>query len=126
MPNALTCGPMPTSNPETARRARARRPKLASTEPGQRALEATPSRPSTLARLEQNAKPFLVGVGVGAAVTAAVVMLTSRKPTPPFTLFAEPKSKVLAGVAKVALVAIGRALLRRGLAHAAEKVATPP
>ncbi len=116
---------MATTNPEAAHRSRAQRPKPAGLQPAQRAVKVARSS-GTRARLEQNAKPFLIGAGVGAAVTAAVVVLTSKKPAPSFTLFAEPKSKAFAGVAKIALVAIGRTLLRRALAHAAEKVATQP
>ncbi len=116
---------MATANHETARRSKADRPKLA-TPPDLRAVNPRPARPTTLTRLEQNVKPFLIGAGVGASVAAAVVLLTSKKRPPAFTLFPEPKSQVFASVAKVALIALGRMLLRRALTHAAEKVATQP
>jgi len=119
--NALKPWHMATANHETARRSKAARPT-----PELRAAKARPARPTTLTRLEQNAKPFLVGAGVGASVAAAVVLLTSKKRPPAFTLFPEPKSQVFASVAKIALIALGRTLFRRALTHAAEKVATQP
>jgi hypothetical protein len=90
------------------------------------AMESESAPPTALERLKQDAKPFLIGAGVGATVGIALAALTIRRPTPAFALFPEPRSKMLAGVAKVAALAIGRALLRRAMAHAAARVVAEP
>jgi len=118
---------MPTPTPRTTQHAQAhRRPEFADTQPDMSAVKSEPAQPTALARLKQDAKPFLIGAGVGAAIGIALAALTIRRPTPAFALFPEPKSKVFAGVAKVAALAIGRAVLRRAMAHAAARVVTDP
>jgi hypothetical protein len=118
---------MPTPTPRAAQHAQAhRRPEFADTQPDMSAVKSEPARPSALTRLKQDAKPYLIGAGVGATVGVALAALTIRRPTPAFALFSEPKSKVFAGVAKIAALAIGRALLRRAMAHAAARVVTDP
>ena len=98
------------------------RPEFADTQPDMRTL-LNPKAPTTLQRVKQGATPFLIGAGVGASL-AAVVVLASSKKQPSFTLFPVAKSTMLGSVAKVALLAVGRGLLRRAFAHAVEQAAT--
>jgi hypothetical protein len=99
-------------------------PKLADTAPGLGSALASP-KPTTLERIRENAAPLLLGAGVGAGLAFAVTTLTYKK-GPRFTLFPVSQSTLLGSVAKVALLAVGRALLRRVLADAVAKGATEP
>jgi hypothetical protein len=118
--------PTPTTPRATQHAQAHRRPEFADTQPDMSAVKSEPAQPTALTRLKQDAKPFLIGAGVGATVGIALAALTIRRPSPAFALFPEPKSKVFARVAKIALLAIGRTLLHRAMAHAAERITTEP
>jgi hypothetical protein len=102
----------------------AHRPEFADTQPDIRIRERRSSK-TALERIKRNALPLLVGAGVGVGLTVAVSALTSHKQSR-FTLFPAPRSTLFGSVAKVALIAIGRAALRRALDHAVERAATTP
>jgi hypothetical protein len=98
---------------------------FADTQPNVRA-PTTPPPPTQLAQIKRDARPYLIGAGVGVGVALAAVALTSRKRSRSYSLFAEPKSQVIAGLAKIALLAVGRTLLRRAFTHAVEKAVAEP
>jgi hypothetical protein len=102
----------------------ARRPELADTQPDMRALTQPPPKPA-LRRLKEAAPPFLLGAGFGAGVALTIAALSAKR-RPSFTLFPVPKSSLARNLAKVALLAVGRAVLRRALERAVEKAATAP
>jgi len=102
----------------------AHRPEFADTQPDLRVLTMAPEA-SSLARLKENATPLLIGAGVGAAAALVVAALMFKK-QPSFTLFPVSKSTLFGRVAKIALLAVGRTMLRRAFAHAVEHAAGQP
>ena len=102
----------------------AHRPEFADTQRDLRIL-MSPQPPTVLARLKANATPLLVGAAVGAAAALAVTALTFKR-SPSFTLFPVSKSTLFGNLAKIAVIAIGRTLLRGALARAVEHTASQP
>jgi hypothetical protein len=101
----------------------AQRPEFADTQPDLSLL--TPRSKTILARLKRNAAPLLIGAGVGAGVVLAVAALSPKK-RPRLTLFPAHPATLGGKVAKIALLAVGRVVLRRAFAHAVETIATRP
>jgi hypothetical protein len=84
--------------------------------PGKAEL-ATAKGEAVLAMVKADARPLLIGAGVGAALALSVVALRSREKQPTLALFASPNSTFLSMVVKTAAFAIGRVSAHDSLAH---------
>jgi hypothetical protein len=102
----------------------AHRPEFADTQPDLRVLTLS-APPTAIARIKENATPLLIGAGVGAAAALAIAQLTWRK-QPSFTLFPVSKATLVGNLAKIAIMAMGRTMLRRAFARAVETAANQP
>lgn len=91
----------------------AQHPEFADTMPDLRRL--TRPKWSALSRARRNAVPFLLGAGAGASVVLALSAFGTKK-TASFAWFAPPRSSLLGNLARGALIALGRTMLRRALA----------
>jgi hypothetical protein len=102
----------------------AHRPEFADTQPDLRVRALAPP-PKTLARIKQNATPLLIGAGIGAAAALAIGALGAKK-RPNFSLFPVSKATLFGNLAKIAIIAVGRTVLRHAFARAVESAASPP
>ncbi len=91
----------------------AHRPEFADTLPDLRPLTESTKQHPALAAAKREAKPFLLGAAVGASVGFTIAVLTVKKAPRPFALFPEPKSVLVKTIVRAALIAAGRAALRR-------------
>jgi len=85
---------------------------------------AAPAHPAlTAARRE--AKPFLLGAAVGASIGFTLAVLTVKKPPRALALFPETKSVLVKTMVRAALIAAGRAALRRAFVTPQSRLAVP-
>jgi hypothetical protein len=73
-------------------------------------------RAAAIAWVKKDARPLLIGAGLGAAAALAVVAARAKQ-RPTVALFASPNSTFLSAAVKVAVLVIGRTIARRGLAN---------
>ncbi|HEY4105927.1 MAG TPA: hypothetical protein VGM44_18630 [Polyangiaceae bacterium] len=97
------------------------RPEFADTQPDLRAASRRSPKQRLVAEVKQNTKLFLLGAAVGTSAGFALAALTLKKPPRPLALFPEPKSVLLRNLARAALFAVGRTLVRRAFSRAAAR-----
>jgi hypothetical protein len=71
---------------------------------------------SGLSNLKSEARPLLIGAGIGAAVALSVVALRSKERPPTLALFANANPDFLSVLVKAAVFAIGRSSARNTFA----------
>jgi hypothetical protein len=83
------------------------------------------SRAGAMARqIERHATPLLIGAGLGAIATLAVVSVRSKRGRAARTLFTRSEPTLLAIVLQAAVLAFGRTVSRHAVTAAVEKFVT--
>ncbi|HEX3775770.1 MAG TPA: hypothetical protein VHV51_14960 [Polyangiaceae bacterium] len=104
----------------------ARRPEFADTQPDLRAPARRTPKQRLVAEAKQNVKPFLLGAAVGASAGFTLAAIILKKQPRPLALFPESKSVLLENLARAALIAVGRRLVRRAFSLAVANAEKAP